>query len=289
MDKKVASMVSLINHKRAEEGIMILGICTNMNARSPNDVGHDQAWYAKKIGLEYIELSVDRIMRYDETRFQNFKKEIAESPLPCLACNNLVDQSIKLAGREYNQGTFENYIIKALERIASIGAKKVVFGSAKARTIPSYLPAEEGRAQIIERIKFIAGIAEKQGIEVEIEHLNRIECNCINTFEESSSIAMQLNRPNVKSIFDYYHFGVSGEREALIKQNEAWIGHMHFACTLGRIMPDLDEAKKLIPLFDILKSCSYDGTFSLEAYFPNFEMDDLYFKSVVAYIRDMLK
>jgi sugar phosphate isomerase/epimerase len=260
-----------------------------MNARSSNDVGHDQAWYAKKTGLDYIELSADRIMRYDENRFERFKQEMSESPLPCLVCNNFVDPSIKLAGREFNQGMFENYIKKALEKIASIGAKKVVFGSAKARAIPSYLSAEEGRAQIIERIKFIAGAAEKHGIEVEIEHLNRTECNVINTFEESASIAKQLNRSNLKSIFDYFHFAVSGEKEGLIKQNEAWIGHMHFACTMGRVMPDMDEAGKLKHLFDILRNCSYNGTFSLEAYFPNFEMDNMYFKTVIDYIKDSLK
>ena len=267
---------------------MILGICTNMNARSPADVGLDQAPYAKKLGLEYVELSVDRIMRYDDFRFESFRKEVAESPLPCLACNNFVDPAIKLAGREYNQGAFENYITKALARIASIGAKKVVFGSAKARTIPSYLSMEEGRAQIIERIKFIAGAAERHGIEVEIEHLNRVECNCINTFEESTSIAKQLNRPNLKSIFDSYHFTVSGEKEALIRQNQDWIGHMHFACSLERHMPDLDDVKKLKPLLGILRDCSYDGTFSLEAYFPNYEMDNLYFKTPISYIRDIL-
>lgn len=267
---------------------MVFGICTNMNARSPADVGHDQAGYAKKIGLEYIELSVDRIMRYDENRFGRFKKEIAESPLPCLACNNFVDPSIKLAGKEFNKTTFENYITKSLEKIASIGAKKVVFGSAKARSIPSSLSAEEGRAEIIERIKFIAGAAEKHGIEVEIEHLNRTECNCINTFEESASIARQLNRPNLKSIFDYYHFAVSGEQESLIKKNEAWIGHMHFACTMGRVMPDMDEIKKMKPLLELLRDCSYNGSFSLEAYFPNFEMDNLYFKTVMDYIKDIL-
>ena len=267
---------------------MILGICTNMNARSPNDVGLDQSFYAKKLGLEYVELSVDRIMRYDDIRFESFKNEVAESPLPCLSCNNFVDSSIKLAGRDYDQDVFENYITKALVRIASIGAKKVVFGSAKARTIPSYLSAEEGRAQIIERIKFIAGAAERHGIEVEIEHLNRMECNCINTFEESVSIARRLNRPNLKSIFDSYHFGVSGENENLIRQNEAWIGHMHFACTLERHMPDLDDVKKLKPLLNILRDCSYDDTFSLEAYFPGCEMDNLYFKTPISYIRDIL-
>ena len=267
---------------------MILGICTNMNARSAYDVGLDQIPYAKKIGLEYIELSTERIMKYDDTRFESFKNEVAESPLPCLACNCLVDATVKLVGRDYNQGMFENYIIKAISRIAAIGAKKVVFGSAKARNIPSYLSAEEGRAQIIERIKFIASAAEKYGIEVEIEHLNRMESNCINTFEESVSIAKQLNRPNVKSIFDYYHFAVSGEKEELIRQNEKWIGHIHFACTLERLMPDLDEAKKLKPLLDMLRDCSYNDSFSLEAYFPNCEMDNLYFKTPVAFMRETL-
>ena len=265
---------------------MIIGICTNMNARSLNDVGLDQAPYAKKAGLEYVELSVDRIMRYDDIRFESFKKEVAESPIPCLACNNFVDQSIKMAGKEYNDGIFKNYITKALSRIASIGAKKVVFGSAKARTIPSYLSAEEGRAQIIDRITFIAGVAEKHGIEVEIEHLNRIECNCINTFEESVSIAKQLNRPNLKSIFDSYHFGVSGENLDLIRKNQAWIGHMHFACTLERHMPDLDDLKKLKVLLEILRDCSYDDTFSLEAYFPSFEIDNPYLKTPIAFLKD---
>ena len=267
---------------------MIFGICTSMNARSPADVGLDQAHYAKKIGLDYVELSVDRIMRYDDLRFESFKREVSQSPLPCLACNNFIDASLKLAGKEYNQTAFENYITKALSRIASIGARKVVFGSSKARSIPSYLSAEEGRAQIIERIKYIAGIAEKHGIEVEIEHLNRMECNCINTFEESAAIARQLNRPNLKSIFDYYHFAVSGEKEELIRQNEAWIGHIHFACTMGRLMPDMGELKKMKPLLDIIKASFYDGTFSIEAYFPNTEMDNLYYKDVISGLRNNL-
>ena len=267
---------------------MILGICTNMNARSAADAGLDQAHYAKKIGLEYLELAANRITRYDENRFERLKSEIAENPLPCLACNNFIDPSIKLMGKEYNVNTFENYINKTLERIAAIGAKKVVFGSAKARNIPSYISAAEGRTLIIERIKYIAGAAEKHGIELEIEHLNRMESNVINSFEESVSIAKMLNRPNVKSIFDNYHFMICGEKEELIRQNEVWIGHMHFACTLERCMPDLDEIKKMKPLLEILRDCSYNGTFSLEAYFPDFQMDDIQFKSVITYMKNIL-
>jgi len=259
-----------------------------MNARSSTDIGLDQVPYAKKIGLEYVELSAERIMRYDDNRFESFKNEVADSPLPCLASNSFIDPSIKLVGKDYNQDVFQNYIKKALDRVAAIGAKKVVFGSAKARNIPSYLSVAEGMAQIMERLKFIATAAEKHGIEVEIEHLNRMESNCINTFEESVLIAKQLKLPNVKAVFDYYHFAIAGENEKLIPENEAWIGHMHFACTLERKMPNLDEIKKLKPVLDLLKRCSYDDTFSLEAYFPNFEMDNMYFKTVIDYMKESL-
>jgi hydroxypyruvate isomerase len=267
---------------------MILGICTNMNARSAADIGIDQIPYSKQLGLEYIELSVDRIMDYSEHRFEMLCGTLAENPLPCLACNNFINPGIRLVGKEYNETIFKGYITSALTRIQALGARKVVFGSARARNIPSYLPAEEGRKQIIERLCFIADAAEKHGIEVEIEHLNRVESNVINSFAESTAIARQLNRPNVKSIFDYYHFAVSGEQEALIRQNEAWIGHVHFACTLERHMPDLYDAKNMTALLTILRDSVYNGTFSFEAYFPNHEMDDPAYQAPVAYIRDIL-
>ena len=270
---------------KCREDKLVFGICTNMNARSQADTGIDQASYAGKIDLDYVELPVDRIMRYNENRFENFKKEVSENPLPCLVCNNFIDSSIKLAGNEYNPELFKNYITKALERIASIGAKKVVFGSAKARSIPSYLSADEGRAAIIERLKFIASTAMHHGIEVEIEHLNRMECNCINTFEESSMIARQLNRPNIKSILDTYHFEVAGEKRELIHQNREWIGHVHFAVTTGRTMPDINEVKIMEPILEIIRDSSYDGTFSYEAYFPNQEMDNPDYREVVEFIR----
>ena len=267
---------------------MILGICTSMNSRGSNDVGLDQAEYSKKLGLDYLELPAERIMRMSDSRFEGLKKDLSEGPLPCLACNSYIDQSVRLLGRDFDKDKFENYINRSLERIASLGAKKVVFGSARARNVPSYLSMEEGRAQLIERIKFMAQAAERHNIELELEHLNRIESNILNTFEETVLMAKQLNLPNVKSIFDYYHFAVSGEREDLIKESETWIGHIHFACTLERKMPDLEEAKKLESLLKILRDCSYDGTFSIEAFFPGFEMDNMQYKSVVDYIRGQL-
>jgi len=259
-----------------------------MNAKDSTTMGLEQAQYAKNIGLDYLEIPVDRMMQLDDDQFEAFKNEAANCSLPCLACNNFLVPSIRLAGNEFDPDTFENYVKKALARIASVGIKKVVFGSGRSRSIPSYLSDEEGIQQVIECIKFITATADSHGLDINIEHLNRAECNCINTFEESVSVVKQLNLPNVKCLLDYYHFSVSGENINLILQNEDSIGHIHFARTMGRIVPDLDDLKKMKPVLDILKECSYDGTLSLEAFFPNSDMENLYYKDVITFMKDSL-
>lgn len=267
---------------------MQLGICTNMNTADADDLGLNQIPYCKQIGLEYIELSLDRLMRYDDARFEALVQSVSTDAMPCLVCNNFFPPSIRLVGNEFNQHIFESYVNKALTRASLLGVGKVVFGSAGARNIPSDFSKETAKEQIISRLCFIADVAEKNGIEVEIEHLNRLESNIINTFEESTALAKRLNRSNVKSIFDYYHFAIGGEREELISQNGAWIGHIHFACALGRHMPDIYDAKDMQHVFTIIRNLAYDGTFSFEAYFPGLKMEDLKYKEVVSFVKEAL-
>lgn len=243
---------------------MKIGICTNMNTLDPKDIALDQWDYYKKIGMEYWELSLDRIMMLSKDGFEKLKRQIQETSLPCLACNNFFPKNVRLTGQEYNENTFNQYTTQAVARAAALGAKKIVFGSAAARNVPSDFSMEEAHKQIIERLSFIADIAEKNHVQIEIEHLNRLESNIINSFSESVALTKQLNRPNVKSIFDYYHFALGNEKEELITKNAAYIGHMHFACILGRHMPDIYDVKQLKPVLKRIFGCEYAETFSIE-------------------------
>lgn len=267
---------------------MRIGLCTNMNTNDPADLGLDQIGYCKEIGIDYMELSLDRIMLLDDDTFASLRGQLDAEGMPCLACNNFIPPSVRLLGKAYNRERFEGYIRKAVTRAAALGARKIVFGSAGARTVPSDFPLEAARAQMVERLTFIADIAARHGVEIEVEHLNRLECNIINTFEESVALAKQLASPNVKSIFDSYHFTLGNEDEALIARHGAWIGHMHFACALGRHMPDIHDVRTLAPLLQKLKACAYDDTFSIEAYFPGRLMTDRSFAKVVEALKTAL-
>jgi hydroxypyruvate isomerase len=118
--------------------------------------------------------------------FENLKKKVIGTGLPCLACNNFIPKSIHLTGLEYNEDLFKDYIARAVARAASLGARKIVFGSAGARNVPSDFPMEKARIKITERLCFIGDVAEKNNIQIEIEHLNRLESNIINTFSDKS-------------------------------------------------------------------------------------------------------
>lgn len=264
---------------------MQIGICVNMNAKDSDDLGLDQIEYCKDIGIEYIELSLDRIMMLNNPDFVQLEKRVVHGKLPCLACNNFIPSSVRVVGNTYNKEQFEAYIHMALPRAHALGARKIVFGSAGARTVPSDFPMEMARQQLLDRLNYIADVAELYEIEIEVEHLNRYECNIINTFEESVALAKDVKRFNVKSIFDYYHFALSGENDKLISQNEEWIGYMHFACTLGRHMPDIYDIQNLAPVLQNLSKCVYDDTFSLEAYFPDMIMNELKYANVISALK----
>jgi hypothetical protein len=64
-----------------------------------------------------------------------------------------------LGGNNYDPVKFGKYVKKSLEKIGSLGVKKVVFGSAKVRNIPSNIPAEEGKREIVDGLKFILEIS----------------------------------------------------------------------------------------------------------------------------------
>jgi hydroxypyruvate isomerase len=221
--------------------------------------------------VEYWELSLDRIMMLSKGEFEKLKSKIQETSLPCLACNNFFPKNVRLTGQEYNENTFNQYTTQAVARAAELGAKKIVFGSAAARNVTSDFSMEKAHKQIIERLSFIATVAEKNHVQIEIEHLNRLESN--NSFSESVALVKQLNRPNLKSIFDYYHFALGNEKVELITENTAYIGHMHFACTLGRHMPDVNDVMHLKSVLKRIFECKYDETFSIEAYFSGFTID----------------
>lgn len=239
-------------------------------------------------GFDYVELPLAQIMEFPQDEFEKLRAAVFAGKIRCLANNNFFPVTMRLTGPDVYKDAVYAYIEKALERSRLLGAKKAVFGSGPARHIPGRFPRGEGHRQLVGLLRDMASTAEKSGIDIVIEPLNRQESNIINSFEEGCALCDEVSRKNVKVLVDYYHLVKEAEPLEHIRQNGTpFLSHAHFAGDgAGRLYPATTGKDEYLRFFNALKAVGYDGAISLEAYNDN---PAIYMKPALAMMRELWK
>ena len=106
---------------------MRYGICT----------GIENAGLVKKLGYDYIELSVTKTMGLDPAAYAAGKNALEESGIDADCFNILFPKTMNFVdGKTTSLDALEIYLEKAMAMIADLNGKVVVFGSGKCRTCP---------------------------------------------------------------------------------------------------------------------------------------------------------
>lgn len=235
---------------------MKIGICT----------GPAQWAVVDTSGADFIEMTVAADLRPEEPR---------EAVLPPLlaaakqfapqaeACNVFLPGSLKMVGPDVDAAKQASYLDEALSRAAALGVAVVVFGSGGSRNIPEGWILEEARRQALEFLKRAGDAAQKHGLVIAIEPLNRKECNFINSVAEGVSLAAELGHPAVGVLSDLYHVTEEGQSYDETREALPWLRHVHVA-GLGRRAPIAADSEYLRGFFAVLKSAGYTGRISIE-------------------------
>jgi sugar phosphate isomerase/epimerase len=235
---------------------MQFGICTSV----------ENSAAVKAAGWDFVEERVDLLLQGQLSDAEWKGAERAkQSVLPILAANVLVPAAIKITGPTAKLDQLDEYMKKVISRAASIGIKTLVFGSGGARNVPDGFDRNRARTQIIEFLKMIGPIAQRHNITLVVEHLNRGECNIINTVEEAMTYVSELNHPSLRCLIDSYHFWKNDENLDTIAPAAKSILHVHVADKEGRVAPGLSGLADYRPFFAPLKRAGYDGPISVEA------------------------
>lgn len=246
---------------------MLFGLCINMGATDREGIGLSQIPLAAKLGFDYVEIPLAQVMALEDGAFfEGPMRALSESGIACGCCNNFFPASIRLTGKAAEPERAVAYARRALKRAADLGAKRVVFGSSGARNVPDGFPIEEALRQLSALLRLLAPIAQRHGITLVIEPLNRIESNIINTLGEGLLLARDVNHPAVASLVDFFHASLSGDATASIHEAGGLLRHAHFARVLGRSMPVDEKEDAYARFFTALHAIGYDETISLEAY-----------------------
>lgn len=239
---------------------MRFGVCTS--------VEHSRVVQAA--GWDFLEESVQARLRGLEPDSQwQGRREVEASALPVLAANGLVPGTLKIVGPDRDRAALAQYMQTVLRRAASTAIRTLVFGSGAARHVPEGYDRALARDQIIDFLRDASPVAERHGVTIVIEPLNRGECNIINTIAEAMEYVRAVGHPHVACLLDTFHFWIEDEPLAHLREAMGQIRHVHLADRDGRVAPGESGTADYRPVFSVLKSGEYEGLISVEANFPD--------------------
>ena len=222
----------------------------------------DQMKQAAEAGFDYLEMPVSFLAGLTEEEFEMVRGKAKEANLPTPSFNVLFPGSIRLLDPSLTRETLLEYLDPALSRVQRLDGRIVVFGSGGSRRRPEGMPFDETFRRLTEVTRWIGDCAEKHGLTVAIEPLNRAETNMINSVGEGACLRAAANHPRVNLLADYYHIAREGEPAGDLERLGG-IVHAHIAASETRRAP-LEKEDGLRQMFAAMKMTGYQGRISVE-------------------------
>lgn len=228
---------------------------------------YDQANYLRKLGCNYIEESVGGFLipKEGEPGFNKNLSQLHQVKFPIWSYVILLPGELKTVGPDANHEAVLARTEMALKRAQTCGSQYIVFGSGGSRMIPDGFDRDRAKQQHIDVTRKMAPLAEKYGITIAVEPLNRGETNFINSLAEGVEIVEAVNSPRVKLLCDIYHMLKEDESPEEIIKYGKHIVHCHIAEKESRTPPGV-KGDDFRPYLRALKKIGYKGGLSIECF-----------------------
>lgn len=219
---------------------------------------------AKRAGFDYVEVGVRVIAELSDEDYAKARAEARRLELPLPVGNSFIPPDLKIVGPTVDRDKLMAYVKRALDRVAGLGVKTVVFGSGGARKVPDGFPRQEAWQQLVDFGRRAAHEAGQRGITLAVEPLRSAETNIINTADEGWRLVKDVHHPRFQLMVDFYHLASEQEDPAIIVRAGRAIRHFHIANPTGRVYPmDAAEAD-YAAFFAAVRRIRYRGGISVE-------------------------
>ena len=241
-----------------------LGVCTI----------YDKAGLLKRLGYSFVEESVGKFLIPDtgDEQYEKNRLALKAEAVPVRSYIYFFPGNLKSVGPDLHHEAILQRADLALRRAKECGSQNIVFGSGGSRAIPDGFDRAKAKAQHIELCRKMAPLAEKHGVTLAVEPLNRSETNFINSLAEGVEIIQAVNNPWFKLQCDIYHMLKDDESPDEIVKYGDYITHCHIAEKRNRTAPGV-EGDDFKPYFRALKKIKYQGGLSLECRWKDFDQE----------------
>lgn len=229
-------------------------------------------------GFDCAELHIRELMSFDEGEYQIARTKLRDCGIPAEVFDNPIPLDSRIADPSFNLSFYHDYLQKACERAAGMGARYIVFGNGKARSLPIEGNIEAARDKFDAFFTMLLDIAALHNITILIEPLGCKLSNIVNTLPDAVEFIKKYGRHNLKTFIDYRYMVELQRPLSDIEKFEPFIRHVHLdnptTVFPERVVPRLDDGFDYAPFLEMLKKICYKEIISIEAsVFRDFKED----------------
>ena len=126
-------------------------------------------------------------------------------------------------------------------------------------------PTEEEFERVAEIHREVADEAQRHGVRLAVEALNRFECYFLNTTAAAAAYVRRVGHPNFGALFDTFHANIEEENlPKAFSENAAVIMHVHVSNN-DRGVPGRGHID-FRTIFQTIKATGYNGWLTIEAF-----------------------
>jgi len=218
----------------------------------------------KEIGFDVVEVPVFDLDNADN--YAKWSKRLDELGLARTATairgpeENMIsaDAAVRRAGIDANK--------RNLDCCAALGCELMAgpFHSALGE-FSGAGPTEDEWKWGVAGMREVAEHAEKVGVRLTLEYLNRFECYLLNTAADGARFVAEVNHPYCQMMYDTFHSHIEEKSTPeAIRALKGCLGHVHISEN-DRSTPGSGNVR-WAETFDTLHEIGYDGTMVVEAF-----------------------
>jgi D-psicose/D-tagatose/L-ribulose 3-epimerase len=219
----------------------------------------------KKWGFETVEIPIEDPSHIDPAKVKAAADKNGLKIGSVCAC---MGPGRDFRGSPAEQKTAMDYCKAIIDQAATMGCPSVigpvysVVGKADAVE-----PAQQKKewALVVKNLKELCKYAEKNGVQICVEPLNRFETDFLNTVEQALKLVKDVGSKALKIHLDTFHMNIEQKNQAdSIRKAGKLLAHFH-ACGSDRGTPGNDHID-CKPIVKALKDVKYDGDVVIESF-----------------------
>ena len=225
----------------------------------------------KRWGFDSVEIALEHESHIDP---KFVRSELDRNGLVCGTLCGAYGPGRDLRGTTEEQQASIDYSHSALDAAVKLGARTLVGPIYSAVGRAEMVPESERRAQwklVARNLKKVCRYAERKGIKIALEPLNRFETDFINTCSQALQMIEDVGSPALGIHLDTFHMNIEEKNSAdAIRRAGRHLAHFH-ACGSDRGTPGGDHIDwKSIAA--ALKKIRYDGDVVIESFTPDVQV-----------------